>query len=1569
MAKNKLAELLLYKDELLSSADDQLLDSISITEKFIFDALTSKLGDMELSGGKFISSQSIAGFSKEIYEAFENSPLPESVSVWLQNFDEIEKLNKQISGGLHGVDLSKVSVAKEKKAIIAEVTQSLSKPGLKTNIVQPINTILTRHITLGTSVNDAEEALKAWLVSNPDKQGNLSRYVKQVSMDAINQYDGAINSKLAQELDMDHFAYVGSLIKTSRPNCQSMLNPQGKFGDLMVPGEPGIFPMTAIPEIVKRAKGGAGWNAATTPETFFIYRMGFNCRHMVQPMVLDEQTLDVIKEALKPSKESLAKAKAAAAAAAAAFKNNVSSHLSKYKKYIKEGKDPTPGMLKAYENATVAQQKAIHEVLEQKAKETALAKAEAKKQLDEILATSNGKKAMSNLQNSGFSGDVYEMLDAVEAEIVNVKKDNLFKSQLSKYKKAKIEGKTPSPGQIAAFESADAETKFAIQSAIDEATGLNAAKVELGTWIKGNTLEMEALDAFELSTGLSYKDNPIQALEYAKKYKATKNKNALKEVDDIISKNPEYSTIFETVTDYDDMYFQLVEFKAKIKAFETEAAKFAAQAQKAAAKQVDELAEMGVETNLDAANKIFELTSKNKAYKKIYDEMELPIGATSKDELLSLNAEINKYKKAKQKSSDLSSAKKKLLEGKKINSGEKKAIGSLTDDEFNKWAPKVFGDDLPDIPDIEDALAAIVNSDDYAPIQNLIKGGGSAAAKKAVSNTTAAINNRVTPGFYDVELSDFERIGEQRGSNTGGLFRHRKTGEEFYIKEMGVEQANNEVLASKLYELAGIDVPQVMTNGKGRVYSRFNPNVKTVSSDALSTLPGTYEGFATDAWLANWDTVGLSFDNLLANQGRAIRIDVGGSLAYRAQGTRKGAAWGNSVKEIDSLRDAGTNPQSAKVFGGMSKDELDDSVRRVLKISDDDIERVVKSVLPPSEADDMVTVLIARKNDLKKKFPHLVEKKKPAPKPITGKKEISDAELNEIKEARANGWTRLTDKDSIEDNNVLFWHEVDDAGDVWTGANLRLRSDLSPVVAKLEREMWQNIDNLSRSALSTTAPDTFYFSMVDDSFLSSIKGILGPAKSGGAIRTQDVLRVQNARKRYDDVVSEFKDHISAGKLTKAQFDKWDKQVRPFMDAMEAAVKPGVGNAPAVSKLEKLGMWKVPDPLKFKVPKGAKPKKVEQKWKVRNDIEQKFAKKGVLKRGSGTYNNELLQYIEKDIGGARVRYWHPDLDNGKTMKGQLEILVKGNSKQAADKAIEVLEEMGINAARATAADLEERYLRQIATSRGLFAPSQDLQRFKDATLNANISKAKTQEERIELLAKAITKDAKLSKDVRKMPGYNYMGIDEGFGQNRRVYNRPDLSENFKDRIRNDEFVFHHSTGESPDSLLKILIDDGGHLGTKKDLQRRGKNFQMSGMSPTADMKGGGSAYLYTTGKRTTDYPSVGFTWDSSVAMRVDARLHVGDEYGALKNRIPVRGTAEIPQLINNYETIFKNGISLYKHNFTCFVNTPRAKRDLIDWLKAQGGDFAKGKWPDGRDLNDVIRTTTEGYPSSRKVVIN
>lgn len=228
------------------------------------------------------------------------------------------------------------------------------------------------------------------------------------------------------------------------------------------------------------------------------------------------------------------------------------------------------------------------------------------------------------------------------------------------------------------------------------------------------------------------------------------------------------------------------------------------------------------------------------------------------------------------------------------------------------------------------------------------------------------------------------QTGPQGGSNPGGRFKD-PSGQEWYIKLPASEaHAKNELLAAKLYEAAGIKVPElklVTMNGKVGIASKWVGGMsKTKHPDELAMADGALSGFAVDAWLANWDVTGLGLDNLLVGpDGKAVRIDVGGSLLFRAQGSPKGGAFGNEVTELQSLVDPKMNPLSAALFGGMSKAAQEKSAERVLKVSDEQIAALVDQFGPGSAAERaaLAQKLIARKAAIAAAFPGAKGAEKP----------------------------------------------------------------------------------------------------------------------------------------------------------------------------------------------------------------------------------------------------------------------------------------------------------------------------------------------------------------------------------------------------------------------------------------------------------------------------------------------------------------------------------------------------------------------------------------------------------------
>ena len=239
---------------------------------------------------------------------------------------------------------------------------------------------------------------------------------------------------------------------------------------------------------------------------------------------------------------------------------------------------------------------------------------------------------------------------------------------------------------------------------------------------------------------------------------------------------------------------------------------------------------------------------------------------------------------------------------------------------------------------------------------------------KVKAKSAKATATKSTDAEFPSDVSSLKTIKSLGGSTKAVLVEDPATGKR-YVKKTGSSPLHirEEFAADKAYEVLGINVPkaQLYETPDGPVklagYVEGTPlgNLKGKAKDAA--IAELQKGFAADALLGNWDVIGLGNDNIIVSKdGTAYRVDNGGSLRYRAQGSPKktplsdeeikklpayetmrlslGEAaaiqslkdftnkdlteWNAYPTEVWSLRDPKNNPNSAAVFGKLTHSEI-----------------------------------------------------------------------------------------------------------------------------------------------------------------------------------------------------------------------------------------------------------------------------------------------------------------------------------------------------------------------------------------------------------------------------------------------------------------------------------------------------------------------------------------------------------------------------------------------------------------------------------------------------------------------
>jgi len=302
MAKKSIDKLLSEKLDFLDFSESRFLNSIDIVEKNVLKRVLKILRSLSQSEGRIIQDEAskklLLRFKKEILGAIRKSAFVPKVSKFLTDFDEVESLNKNIyKRSLKRKKLG-VNLSLEKQIVIDSVVDSLKTDAAVTaNFVNPIKKTLTDAVRLNQTFAEAESNLKK-LISGAggESSGLLKRYSTQVTRDALQGFDGAVNDTIRDAFQLDAFRYVGSLIKDSRQNCKEWVNGSGRFKKYAI--RAGTFRTKDLPAMIRIARNRSGFRPETTPANFAEKRGGYNCRHQVFYFTMTKEQNEKVEEQL-----------------------------------------------------------------------------------------------------------------------------------------------------------------------------------------------------------------------------------------------------------------------------------------------------------------------------------------------------------------------------------------------------------------------------------------------------------------------------------------------------------------------------------------------------------------------------------------------------------------------------------------------------------------------------------------------------------------------------------------------------------------------------------------------------------------------------------------------------------------------------------------------------------------------------------------------------------------------------------------------------------------------------------------------------------------------------------------------------------------------------------------------------------------------------------------------------------------------------------------------------------------------------------------------------------------------
>ena len=199
-----------------------------------------------------------------------NAPYQLQVAEVIKGFEMLAELsNEYITVAIGDFKPKKALYEAILEANIATTKDALLGAGIRENFGTAIQEVLKDNIAGIGSRSELNKTLRKFIEGSPQDAPFLNRYIKQTTNDAVMTFNAEYIQTIAEDLDVEHYYYQGTLIADSRPFCVS------RAGRYFTTDEVKAWP---------NLKGWQGRMSGTNSSTIFIYRGGYNCRHQLWPV-------------------------------------------------------------------------------------------------------------------------------------------------------------------------------------------------------------------------------------------------------------------------------------------------------------------------------------------------------------------------------------------------------------------------------------------------------------------------------------------------------------------------------------------------------------------------------------------------------------------------------------------------------------------------------------------------------------------------------------------------------------------------------------------------------------------------------------------------------------------------------------------------------------------------------------------------------------------------------------------------------------------------------------------------------------------------------------------------------------------------------------------------------------------------------------------------------------------------------------------------------------------------------------------------------------------------------------
>lgn len=226
----------------------------------------------------------IGKIKSKLEQAVLNDDYLKNVKKFVETFKEVSTLQNQYFRAIEETFKPDKLLAEIQSQAINWTIDNLTEAGIGANVTDQIEELLRTNITQGGSYSELNKQLKEGILTTNKGDGFLEKHIKQITVDSIQQFNAQYSNTISDGLNLSWYVYSGTLIETSRDFCVACVKKKYFHKSEISPLVAGdIFTRDEVP-INPKTKLWYGAYKNTTAANFSVYRGGFSCQHLLQPI-------------------------------------------------------------------------------------------------------------------------------------------------------------------------------------------------------------------------------------------------------------------------------------------------------------------------------------------------------------------------------------------------------------------------------------------------------------------------------------------------------------------------------------------------------------------------------------------------------------------------------------------------------------------------------------------------------------------------------------------------------------------------------------------------------------------------------------------------------------------------------------------------------------------------------------------------------------------------------------------------------------------------------------------------------------------------------------------------------------------------------------------------------------------------------------------------------------------------------------------------------------------------------------------------------------------------------------